>query len=344
MPFELKNYYSILKLDFFESNQSAIKSAYKKLTEQYHPTSYRGDDLRKHLVELNEAFLVLSDSNSKKLYDSALSADPNIDYESLENIISAKHKKAENFISSYFNGTQKKKKSVWKIIGIILLCMLVLGSIGRIIAPSLQNNNSSTYQQPDATPVNLGTFSAPSDWTYYKIDDSFSIYVPPTIELRKEYDKYTHFLSQNHMEISNADVVFQQNELNNMTKEAFKTYCRIMFNRYYVGNDYVEHYYESPQLTVEDKRNLKELADSEVTPWKYINQPSYRWVKANGNNAIEISYTREGANGEVVCHIYLFCNHTEMVKVITSYRKVDEETWKKDVNDVIKTFKWSNPK
>ena len=31
-------------------------------------------------------------------------------------------------------------------------------------------------------------------------------------------------------------------------------------------------------------------------------------------------------------------------KIITSYRKADAQKWEQDVNDVIKTFKWVNPK
>lgn len=344
MPIDIKNYYSILGLNSFESNQNAIKSAYNKETAKFHPQSYSGEDLVDRLVEINEAFLILSDENVKPIYDKALSGNLDINKGYLNSVIQDKREKAKKFISSFFNGTQKRKvslwKRIWKTIGIIFLCLFVLGSIGRIVATCTQQN----YSNEDADAVNLGTFIPPSNWNYYKIDGSFSLSVPPTLELRSEYDKYTQFLSAHQLEVSNAGVVFQQKELGNMSSEAMSTYCRIMAERYYVGTDYVERYNESPKLTTEDFKILRDLADAELPPWKYINQPSYRWVKANGYNAIEISYTRDGANGEVVCHIYLFCNYTEMVKIITSYRKVDEETWKKDINDVIKTFKWLNPR
>lgn len=135
---QLKNYYGILNLDFFESNQNTIKNSYRKLTEKFHPNNYTGEDLKDRLIEINEAFLVLSDSLTKKIYDSALSADANCDFATLNNQINEKRNKAEAFILSYFSGTQKKKASFWKIVGIILLVLFTIGTIGRIVATCSQ--------------------------------------------------------------------------------------------------------------------------------------------------------------------------------------------------------------
>lgn len=350
MPDSLKNYYSILGLDFFESKQSAIKSAYQDVTQKYRPGQYSGEDIRERLIEVNEAFLVLSDSKTKKLYDSALSAEPDVDYDILTGLIKAKRYRAEAFISSYFNGTQKKKKSVWKIIGIILLCFLILGTIGRILSAIListqtDSHNSSTpaynYYSPSKT---LGKYNAPSDWNNYKINNAFSISVPPTLELRQDYDIYSQFIRDHFFTISNADAVFQQRDLKSMTKDALSNYCRIMASQYYLGADEVEHHYESPQLGSEDYNALRNIADSELGPWSYIKTPTYQWIDINETKAVDISYTREGAEGEVICHIYLFFNYDEMAKIITAYRKSDQSQWETDVNNVIRTFKWVNTK
>lgn len=117
-----------------------------------------------------------------------------------------------------------------------------------------------------------------------------------------------------------------------------------MAEGYYVGADNVEHHSESPQLTTEDYAELRSIADAELGPWSYITTPKYEWISINGTKGIDISYSRQGIEGEVICHIYLFFNYDEFVKIITSYRKVDEQTWKRDIEDVVKTFKWINPK
>lgn len=339
---QLKNYYGILNLDFFESNQNTIRNSYRKLTEKFHPNNYTGEDLKDRLIEINEAFLVLSDSLTKKIYDSALSADANCDFATLNNQINEKRNKAEAFILSYFSGTQKKKASFWKIVGIILLVLFTIGTIGRIVATCSQQIR--TNEPITSASTTLQRYTPPSDWTYYKIDDAFSLYIPPTLEIRSEYDRYTQFLSNHHLAISNADVVFQQKDLGEMSNKAFSTYCRVMAERYYVGADNVEHHFESPQLTTEDYAELRSIADAELGPWSYITTPKYEWISINGTKGIDISYSRQGTEGEVICHIYLFFNYDEFVKIITSYRKVDEQTWKRDIEDVVKTFKWVNPK
>lgn len=339
---QLKNYYSILELDFFESNQNTIKNSYRKLTEKFHPNAYSGEDLRERLIEINEAFLVLSDATTKKAYDATLSADGSCDNTLLSSQIIGKRNKAEAFIASYFNGTQKKKTSVWKIVGIVLLVLFTIGTIGRIVATCSQQNNA--YNTVSSTSTTLSHFTPPSNWTYYKIDDAFSIYIPPTLELRSEYDHYTQFLSEHHLAISNADAVFQQKELGKMNSEALATYCRIMVERYYVGADNAEHHTSSPQLTTEDYSELRSIADAELGPWSYISTPTYEWININGTKGVNISYSRQGTDGEVLCHIYLFFNYDEIAKIITSYRKADAQKWEQDVNDVIKTFKWVNPK
>ena len=346
MPSELKNYYDILGLDFFESNAGNIKNSYRKATEKFHPNSYSSPDLKIRLVEINEAFLVLSDPYSKKLYDAALSADSNVDLEKLDCIIKDNRERASFFVDSYFNGTQKKKKSVWKIIGIILLSFFVLGSIGRIIVATRDNtiNTPNSYNSNYTSAKKLGNYNPPANWTYYKIDDSFSLYVPPTLELRTEYDRYTHFLSEHHIAVSNADAVFQQKNLSTMSKDGFSTYCRILAERYYVGPDNAERHNESPSLISDDYRELRSIADAELGPWTYIQTPRYEWIDINGTKAIDISYSREGTKGEVICHIYLFFNYDEIAKIITSYRQVDKNVWASDINNVIRTFKWSNPK
>jgi hypothetical protein len=339
---QLKNYYGILNLDLFESNQNTIRDSYLKLTEQFHPKRYCGEDLIEHLVAINEAYLVLSDTATKKRYDEALKNFNNCNSTLLDNLISAKRNKAEKFIASYFSGTQKKKTSFWKIVGIILLVIFSFGTLCQIVGTCSRQNKRA--QPVNSTSTSLPLFTPPSNWNSYLIDDAFLIDIPPTLELRSEYDSYTQFLCENHWAITNADAVFQQKDLGKMNSDAFNTYCRIMVARYYVGENNADHHSVSPELLSEDYSKLRSMADSELGPWSYISMPTYNWIDIDGTKGINIAYSREGTNGEVICHIYLFFNYDEIAKIVTSYWKVDKQIWEQNVNNVIKTFRWSNPK
>lgn len=342
MSEQLKNYYSILELGLFESSQNAIKNSYLKVTQKYHPSCYFGADLPYRLIDINEAFLVLSDYKAKGLYDRALSAKGDIDYTELDNIIKIKRAKAELFISNYFNGTQKKKTSVGKSIGIALLVMMIIGTLGRIASECKRQYESVHPQTAEA--ITLPSFTTPPNWNKYNLYDKLSLSVPPSMELRSDYDKYTKFLNEHNFAVSNSDLVFQQRDLSNMTEDAFNTYCRVLVAYYYVGADNATHSYESLKLNEEDYRSCRSIADEEIKPWSYISYPKYEWIDIQGTKAIDIKYSREGTDGEVICHIYLFFNYDEFAKIVTAYRKVNEDTWENDINNVIKTFKWTNPK
>lgn len=71
--------------------------------------------------------------------------------------------------------------------------------------------------------------------------------------------------------------------------------------------------------------------------------PSYKCIDANGSVAIDISYVREGLNGDVRCHIYILPNYDEMAMIVTSYRVSEASKWAQDIEDVIDTFEWTNP-
>ena len=61
----MKDYYHILELEF-PSTQKEIKSAYRRLSMEYHPDRGGSEELMK---ELNEAYLVLGDPVNKANYD-----------------------------------------------------------------------------------------------------------------------------------------------------------------------------------------------------------------------------------------------------------------------------------
>ena len=51
------------------ADQSAIKKAYKKLAQKYHPDRYKGDDATTKFQEVNTAYQTLSDPDKRAAYD-----------------------------------------------------------------------------------------------------------------------------------------------------------------------------------------------------------------------------------------------------------------------------------
>lgn len=177
----------------------------------------------------------------------------------------------------------------------------------------------------------------------YVIKDALSIKVPPTLELRSDEDVYTKFLKDNLAYINNSCVVFQQKELSEMNRESMKTYCRIMVTHYDLEPGDVIHHDEVQELTPADYDELRSIADAQLGPFHYSEWPSYKSIEVNGSVAIDISYVREGLNGDVRCHIYILPNYDEMAMIVTSYRVSEASKWAQDVEDVIDTFEWTNP-
>ena len=68
----MKDYYNILGVSVI-AREVEIKSAFRKLVLRYHPDKNSSAEAALFIVEINEAYEVLSDPAKKKLYDSLLS-------------------------------------------------------------------------------------------------------------------------------------------------------------------------------------------------------------------------------------------------------------------------------
>lgn len=331
----MKNYYSILGLSSFEDSQDVILGKYKEVTTRLR-THVLDKDMSQQLIDVNEAFLVLSDKELKNKYDYALSS--NSDNEELLSLIAKKREKAEDFINNKLsNAPKKRKKNKWPAIICSFFLLSALGTISRTCSQAYVQEKSSHAEV-------VNSFSAPSDWNEYKIDNAFFLSVPNTMELRNDYDDYTQWMSNNLGVLSSADAVFQQKELSSMTEDAYNTYARVLIQHFSFSPGEVEHHYESPGLVSEDYRNLREMVDEEIKPYTYIDRPTWRWIDINGTKAIEGSYRRNGDDGPVKCKFYLLSNYSEMAKIIVTFREKDGDRWASDLDNVIKTFKWESPR
>lgn len=331
----MKNYYNILGLSSYEDSQDVVLSRYKEMTAHLR-SQVLSKDVKNKLIEVNEAFLVLSDKDLKRKYDYSLSS--NTQDTTLLSGIALKHERAVKFVSEKLdNAPKKRKKNKWPAILCGFFLLSALGTVSRTCTHAYRQEKSS---QPEI----IETFTVPSDWSEYNIDDAMTISVPNSMELRKDYDDYTQWMSNSIGVLSSADAVFQQKNLSEMSEDAYQTYARVLIQHYSFSPADVEHYYESPGLTAEDYRNLREMVNEEIKPYTYVDTPEWRWIDINGTKAIEGVYRRNGDNGSVKCKFYLLSNYSEMAKIIITFREKDSRRWESDLNNVIRTFKWKNPR
>lgn len=331
----MKNYYNILGLSSYEDSQDVVLLRYKEMTAHLR-SQVLSKDVKEQLIEVNEAFLVLSDKELKRKYDYSLSS--NSQDTTLLSGITLKHERAAQFVSEKLdNAPKKRKKSKWPAILCGFFLLSALGTVSRTCTQAYRQEKSS---QAEIVEV----FTAPSDWSEFNIDGAIKISVPNTLELRKDYDDYTQWMSNNIGVLSSADAVFQQKNLSEMSDDAYQTYARVLIQHYSFSPADVEHHYESPGLTAEDYRNLREMVDEEIKPYTYVDTPTWRWIDINGIKAIEGSYRRNGDNGPVKCKFYLLSNFSEMAKIIITFREKDSRRWESDLNSIIRTFKWENPR
>lgn len=200
------------------------------------------------------------------------------------------------------------------------------------------DNDCPEYEEVASYVDVLNSFFIPETWNTHTFYKSFSLSVPPTVELRTPYDKYQDFIHR-----TDDVIVFQQKDLSDMSEEAMSHYCRVMilYTEYEKGTYY--KYYESEEIDYETREFLKELVLLEVTEDKLLEEPTYKWINVDGCNAVEIKWRRCGfTKGTVACSMYLFFNDEEMVKMVISYREQEKDIWLPDFDNIVKTFRWKN--
>ena len=64
----MKDHYNVLGVKE-DAQESEIKKAYRSLSLKYHPDRNSSQDAKEKMTEINEAFEILGDSQSKQKYD-----------------------------------------------------------------------------------------------------------------------------------------------------------------------------------------------------------------------------------------------------------------------------------
>ena len=263
----------------------------------------------------------------------------------------------EEFLKSLKETSKVAAKGAWEGAKGYVYAAIIFSIMGLCIRACMETRNSQKYTNGDwqsepslvtssvaaSDPVStVDKFQVPNTWNkYYFADQSFSLSVPPTVELRHEYDKYVKRLQNLGLSCNTEDVVFQQKDLANNSKEALSRYCRVML-QYHKGSvgDFPSAD-ETFSLDSETRAELRGIVENELGLYKLIGEPSYKWISINNVKAIEIAYRRTGADKyTTACRMYLLFNTDEMVKAIVSYREQEKDIWLPDLSNIIKTFRW----
>lgn len=184
----------------------------------------------------------------------------------------------------------------------------------------------------------------PTDWTTYWIDNnSFSIAIPQTLELRSANDRYTKRLRNRGIVVNTDNVVFQQKGLANSTAGTEdKHYCRVIISHAKCRPGDVYKSDETEPISGDMQSELYDIVSGELAPdQEFVMSPLFKWIDINGQKAIEIKYKRTGNKGDTTnCTMYLLFNYDELVKMIVAYRERESDLWASDMNKIIKTFRW----
>lgn len=378
-----KDYYQILEITQ-NATLEEIKEAYRIASKKWHPDLNHGTDTTQMMQDINEAYAILKDETKRSRYDTEYalfnekrysykqteetyssgntwSYDYDVEDENLKDDINTARSYAKDlvdeFLSSLRDNSKNAAKGAWEGAKGYVCVAIILSIIGFIVAlcsgmerevkvttPKVQSIDAPKIEICERQNLMLD-FQKPQNWTEYEIDGGFSISVPPTVELRHEYDIYTKQLDSMHLNVNKDAVIFQQKGLYNGAND--NHYCRIILQHFIGSNGDFLKSNEQELLDKEWQDALIEMVDAELFGMqKLVEKPTFKWINVNEmTRAIEVIYRRSG-NNENTTHvtIYLLQNYNEMVKMMVSYREQEKELWLPDLENVIKTFKWNRNK
>lgn len=181
----------------------------------------------------------------------------------------------------------------------------------------------------------------PNGWQRFEISEIGSIDIPPTIELQ---DKEKNPI----LSAANQDAIyFQQKGLNDLSKDAFKTYVRVILENQIFNPGEVEtldsRYYLSSEELSELDNILKPQYENQFT--RIINWFPIELVDVNNIRALKIHYTRVGNNKDklpVDVKIYKFQNYDRIHSLTLTHRLKDANKWNNILDDILNSFEITN--
>lgn len=340
----MRDYYLVLKLDSFTSDQEKIYVSYKELLDSYTQNKDADPHFKERISLLNEAYLVLSDSSIKERYDNSLknnTPDP-----VLKAMLKEKKEASERFIKAKGIAT-KKPMSIWTIIFIILMVLMcIVAPLGSWLASERKEERSnypsyhykSSYYEDINPSSKYFNFEIPFDWPRITFSRAFQLSIPPTMEFKgaSSSQPLNGFIDYN------KDIgIFQQRGLNMGMPRAQRLYARIMSFWYPELTDFSTSYELNIDKDVEDL--MMEIINKQVSEYSHLLEtPTIRNIEIGSAHGIEGKYRRRGVNGSgSVCGTVFFM-HSRMgsVVLVLAYRESERGIWGDDMERVVKSFEW----
>jgi hypothetical protein len=199
------------------------------------------------------------------------------------------------------------------------------------------------------------SFSQSTDFENYRILEVGSISIPNNMEIQSgNYKKFSEIYEKGMgkkfgYEISDNRIVFQQKGLNDLEKQGFASYVRVILETE-IGNfgDFdklTTKLTATPQEIADISKELKSQMQQSFagTGLKLITWYGVSIVTVNGKTALKISYLRQlNDNPYVIVNMYRFQNNDRLHSLILSCRQSDETTWKPLFEKIANSFTISN--
>lgn len=209
------NYYDILGINQ-NASQKEIKNAYKKLIKKYHPDIYNGDKsfAEKKTQEINQAYDILSNPETKKDYDEQINYTPaeydnytNQTYNNYYNQYSYTENMHDTVSDNIVKSINKLSFNKKIILISVIICLYIIFLIYSFIQFNSLFNKSSNDFIVNTTSTQPSTIYNDSEEDYYDdeyddLDESFDIndYISEeTLQslyqkyYTNEYDSYSEF-------------------------------------------------------------------------------------------------------------------------------------------------------
>lgn len=209
------NYYDILEINQ-NASQKEIKNAYKKLIKKYHPDIYNGDKsfAEKKTQEINQAYDILSNPETKKDYDEQINYTPaeydnytNQTYNNYYNQYSYTENMHDTVSDNIVKSINKLSFNKKIILISVIICLYIIFLIYSFIQFNSLFNKSSNDFIVNTTSTQPSTIYNDSEEDYYDdeyddLDESFDIndYISEeTLQslyqkyYTNEYDSYSEF-------------------------------------------------------------------------------------------------------------------------------------------------------
>jgi curved DNA-binding protein CbpA len=213
----------------------------------------------------------------------------------------------------------------------------------------------STYKPVTSAQNQIDTLKNDSNFERIMLTDIGYISIPKELELQsghyKEFNEsFQKMLAEKFkFEIADKRIVFQQKGLNELEKEGFASYVRVIIETQIDNqSDYLKQS-DDFSATAEEQAELNSIFRQQTeqsfrgTNLRIIQWENTSIVNVNQSKAIKISYVRQlNDNPTVHVDMYQFHNNDRMHTITISYQQKNSNKWKPLLDKVINSFHLTN--